>query len=598
MQNSNSVNHSNSMKKNNSGNQLNSTKNRSLSIFATIISKIDKALDRATPLLLILLALVILRIPNLVEPYWYGDEAIYLTIGNALSAGSSLYQDIVDHKTPVIYYLAMVPTQFYFRLLLLGWMLITTSAFYFLSLKFFNKKWLASISTIVFMIFTTLPWFEGNIPNGELFVMGFVLIAGLILSFTNFFKQLFLIDKNSQTLAQDSRRDVFLFAVAGIFFGLSILTKVPALFDVAAFMSLFILALSNNKISKIWTQKSQSFLIKLSLLTENCFTNLQTTFIRVLAVAFGVSLTILISVFYFIYQGTIGDYLEFGLLYNFHYVQTWNLQFDQAWLAFAFSLPGKAFVTLTLVASAFLLKPILKTRTQFFITWFALAMFASLLSNRPYPHYFLQVIPPLALIFADLLAHEGKFLIKLRSKIINHTLKADSKFFTSTMLTTNFFGLLSFSLFIGTLIFLRVSLYPTLAYYQRNLDYLTKNIDTQSYRQQFSSRLNENYKASEIISLSSDPKLFIWGTNPELYALTRKQPVGRFTVSFHIKDLNLYQETAQNVLEYQPHFIVVMNNEEAELPGLKEFLQKKYLLHSDFEHFQLWKKISNVNHLN
>ena len=95
--------------------------------------RFDKWLDSHLILILLLSLLLLLRLPNFFEPYWYGDEGIYLTIGNGLRQGKVLYRDIIDHKTPIIYYLAMVPSQLDFRLLNLAWMSVTVIAFYHLS---------------------------------------------------------------------------------------------------------------------------------------------------------------------------------------------------------------------------------------------------------------------------------------------------------------------------------------------------------------------------------------------------------------------------------------------------------------------------------
>ena len=103
------------------------------------LKKIDHFFDQQTALLLSLFLLVILRIPNFFEPYWYGDESIYLAVGNALNQGGKLYTTIIDHKTPLIYHFARVPNQFYFRLLNLVWMILTTIFFYLFAKKLFKK---------------------------------------------------------------------------------------------------------------------------------------------------------------------------------------------------------------------------------------------------------------------------------------------------------------------------------------------------------------------------------------------------------------------------------------------------------------------------
>ena len=66
-------------------------------------TKILKLLRIPTWLFFVLLIVFILRIPSFFEPYFYGDEMIYLAIGNALRDGVELYKEIFDHKTPLIY---------------------------------------------------------------------------------------------------------------------------------------------------------------------------------------------------------------------------------------------------------------------------------------------------------------------------------------------------------------------------------------------------------------------------------------------------------------------------------------------------------------
>lgn len=524
--------------------------------------KVDTSLDRQIPLLLLLLAVVVLRIPNFFEPYWYGDEAIYLTIGNALTEGSRLYADIVDHKTPLIYYLAMVPNQFWFRVLLLFWMLVATTAFYTVALRLFKKIWPSCIATLIFVVLTTLPWFEGNIPNGELFVMGFILFGGMILSQTNYFSA--LIDspiKNNSDQAHSHNWLVYFFS--GILFGLAILTKVPALFDVAAFLTIGWFSITNKiNLTALSTKSKRTFLISQLL--------------SVVVIASAVLLSIGVSILYFYGRGTLDAYLNFGLLYNFHYVQTWVPQFNYAWLQIAYTLPVKLALTVFILILLTLLREIFKPRTQFIFSWFVLALFASLLSNRPYPHYFLQVVPPLALVLGNLVLTAHELLKKQKIDVTHYTSILSS--------------LVMIGVFIGVLTTLQVRLYPTVKYYKNTISYLTGSISQNTYNESFSGRMKDNYHAADIIMNSDDPHLFIWGTNPELYALTKKIPTGTFTVSFHIHDLKVYDETIAAVRAKKPHFIVVMKNETVSLQGLQDLLASEYILNTNFHDFELWKK--------
>ncbi len=83
-------------------------------------------------LLIILGVTVLLRIPSWFEPYWYGDEGIYLTIGQALRRGVHLYSQIHDNKPPLLYFMAALAggNQFWFKFLATIWNLATIGVFY------------------------------------------------------------------------------------------------------------------------------------------------------------------------------------------------------------------------------------------------------------------------------------------------------------------------------------------------------------------------------------------------------------------------------------------------------------------------------------
>ncbi len=493
-----------------------------------------------------LLLLVFLRIPTFFEPYWYGDEGIYLTIGNALNNGAKLYADIVDHKTPLIYYLARVPDQLSFRILLTFWMLTTTVAFAKLSQFLFKSTSARALGTGLFVLFTTLPWFEGTIPNGELFVMGFVLMGLLMLARTHTIRQFF-----SHTTQVPQLQDTAWLLLGGFLFGCAILTKVPAVFDLAAVGALFLLVFLNQK-----------------KLTVSGFGQIFKNGITFLV---GCMTPILLSVVYFIAIGTGQDYLNFGLLYNFHYTGTWVLQFSNQLLSFLYTVTGKALVVLVGVISVLTLRSHIPRTVQFLTIWTFLALFASLLSNRPYPHYFLQVIPPLILLICSLL--EWQHYKKTIEKI-----------------TTVAYSGIALTLFLGVLVTLNAGLYPVFKYYQNFWQLVSQQQTATQYRDSFNYLMADNYAALAYLRGSRDKKMFIWGTNPTLYALTKKQPVGKFTVSFHIKDLKLYEETMQAVATYKPEFIVIMHDETTPLPGLDQFIRSNYIPFEAHTHFTVWRK--------
>ncbi len=513
------------------------------------ILKYCKKLDHKLPLWLgfTLLLLIVLRIPNFFEPYWYGDEAIYLTIGHAMNSGARLYAEIVDHKTPLIYFFARVPDQLSFRILLLSWMLVSTLAFSKFARFIFRSLLSVQTATLLFVLFTSLPWFEGNIPNGELFVMGFILCALTLLTHSKAVATFFHESANSS-----AKSDALWIVGAGMLLSGAVLTKVPAVFDVAAAGYLFVLYFLTQK---KFTTASFWFAVR-----------------SVVWLVLGFCIPILLSIVYFVAIGAGNDYLQFGLLYNFHYSGTWVLNFASPILSFAYTFLGKAVILCAgIVGTLFFQKRISKT-TLFLFSWTLFALFASLLSNRPYPHYFLQVLPPLILLVSSIFEWRKQPLVKNVSTLV--------------------LALTGFTLFMGVLITLHAGLYETQSYYTRFWKLATKQHSYTEYRNSFNSLMADNYAAAAYLRSSSDPKLFIWGTNPTLYALAEKQPVGKFTVSFHIKDLGLYTETMTAVTSYMPQYIVVMHDETTPLPGLDGLLQKNYTPFAYYDYFSVWRKSS------
>lgn len=542
---------------------------------------IDRTLDGWWLPILLLCLVVVLRLPNFFEPYWYGDEAIYLTVGQSLNYGQQLYSQIIDHKTPIIYYLARVPGQFEFRLLLLGWMAVTTLAFYQVTKKLFKQKSSLIIANLIFVLLTTLPWLEGHIPNGELFVMGFVMVAVWLMSGSELWQVLFeklkqpsaalnisdlktglqqlLSNLKKQGLKgwlQIETKQVILSLVAGVFLGLGILTKVPGLFDALAIMLLS------------WWLLTRTFPT-----SANQFKAVLNYF---LLMGIGVLIPIFISVVYFVAVGAGRDYLNFGLLYNFHYAGNWGLPFSNPILLALFTLPGKFFIAAGLMLFITWQRQHFSAKLQFILGWLVLALFASLLSNRPYPHYLQQLVPPLSLLVGWLAANIKRIADKDRTDVVTSL------------------GLLG--LILGVFLLIGFRPYSTLDYYKNWLKLVSNQQTAIQYRDSFNWLMPDNYKAAAFFNKTGSQRLFIWGTNPALYALSKTVPVGRFTVSFHIIDISAYDETMANLRQTPPPFIVVMDDEKAPFPEFYRFLEEKYVPVADeYRSFTIYRYLNNGN---
>lgn len=549
--------------------------------------KIDKLLDRHTPLLISLFVLLILRVPNFFDPYWYGDEAIYLTIGQSIRAGQRLYADIVDHKTPLIYYFAAVPNQFWFRVLLFFWMVITAICFYDISIKTFKSKSAAWLGTLLFVLLTTLPSLEGHIPNGELFVMGFVVVGLWILLRSGYLKT--MLSEKSKVDQKFIKKQFMPLFGAGVLFGLGLLTKVPALLDFAGLMIipwfyLFHIQLNSKPKNKERIIKSDDFLSKLKKRSKNyiktifnleSFKKFTTLFWHWLPMGLGLLLPIVASIIYFVSVGSGSDYLEFGLLYNFHYTQTFSPDFGNAIANFLFTLPGKTLVLAALLLVLTFIKR-MPLKSKVFGGWYLLTLYSVLLSNRPYPHYFLQAVPPLVLLLS--------FNFELLLSGAKNILKKEAIY---TFASTIFYTILTITIFTA----INFGAYSATKYYNNFYRFMTGGLNQEEYYQTFNHLMKDNYQLSTFLNEQGVDRLFIWGNNAMLYALSDTVPASRFTVAFHIQDLKTYDETMSELKEVSPKYIVVMNNASRDYPDFYQYLNSEYMPNHDYNYMTLYKKL-------
>lgn len=302
--------------------------------------------------ILIFLSFLFLRLPSLFEPYWYGDEGIYLVLGQGIRKGLTLYSQIHDNKPPLLYYLAALgQTVFGFRLLLLVCMIPTIVLFYKLAQNFLSEK-LSKIALILFLIVTSIPLFEGNIANAEIFML-LPTIAGVLLVYTS--------QKNAD------------FLLAGLLLGLAFIIKVPVVIELV-FLCFWLF------INLIPKTKFKEFFSKIFLLL--------------------VGFVIPISMFGFLFfvKGAFKNFIYAALLQNFGYLSSWSTGTHTA------SATSGGLMTRLVVLVIFFLvvgfiyfKQKIDQKLAFILLWFAATVFGTLLSGRPYPHYLIQVLSPLCL---------------------------------------------------------------------------------------------------------------------------------------------------------------------------------------------------------
>jgi 4-amino-4-deoxy-L-arabinose transferase-like glycosyltransferase len=461
-------------------------------------------------LIILALLFLILRLPSLFEPNWYGDEGVYLVLGQAIRKGVLLYAKIHDNKPPTLYYLAALSqTVFGFRLLLSLWMIPTVYIFNLLSKKFLPHP-LYKLSTLIFLLITSIPLFEGTIANAEIFMV-LPTILGVYLIYNHF----------------GSGLSIKVLAMSGLLLGFAFTIKVPVAVEFI-FLCLWLLI----------------FGLK----------NLRLTISHLLIFSVAFVVPICLYAIYFYSHGAFNDFIYASLLQNFGYLSSWTTG-SHSGSATGGGLLTRGVILLIFWAFTYflLIKKTISKKLAFISFWFSATIFGALLSTRPYPHYLIPVIPPLALLLVTIFDSKIRRYLKIY--------------------------LISLFLFLCFLFHhYQFYVYPVFSYYKNFYTHLT-SLNSSYYRNYFGSDINNIYSISAYVShlISPTDYLFVWGDSPFIYALTNHLPVGRFTVAYHIVDFNQYQ-TVYNQLKIDfPKIIVYYQQPGRPYPELDDFISRYYV---------------------
>ncbi|MGI6278241.1 MAG: hypothetical protein ACOYJ8_00250 [Patescibacteria group bacterium] len=491
---------------------------------SSFLEKIESKTKNWPAFLLVLLFLIlVLRLPSLFEPFWYGDEGIYLTLGQSVRQGQTLYRDIHDNKPPLLYWLAAIAGNvFWFRFILLVWMMGTTIAFFKLAKKFFKSKNLTLVLTTLFVFLTSLPIFEGPITNAEHFFIGLVILGVYF----------FLEEKLWHS---------------GLMMGAAFLFKSPPLFDWSAlliFSFLLSFTLAKNKEDFFAKVKAKAPLVIGFLIPP-----------------------LLTFVFYALRPGALFYYWESAWLQNLPYLSSWGGQKEASLLSN--QLFWRGIILMIVLLGIFWQRKFFLKNKRFLLVflWLFLAIFGAFLSSRPYPHYLLQVVAPLLILFGFLFVF--LFEKKIRLLLVG--------IIPVVFLVAGFF---SYHFYTHTVV----------SYYQNFAQFALGRKNRQEYFSWFGQDVLENYQVVEFISqaLPWNEEIFVWGNQPHIYALSRHLPAGRYTVAYHIRDFDRHQEVLSAIKTNLPKIVVYDRDYRYSFPDLLTFLNKNYYPIEEFGSLQVW----------
>lgn len=476
-----------------------------------------------TWLLLLFIGIFLLRIPSLFEPYYYGDEMIYLVLGQAVRRGLVLYKDVHDNKPPLLYFVAALSENlFWFRAILTAWVIASTFFFWKLANTFFLKnKRIVTVATIFLAVSSSLPIFEGHIANAELFMMLPTLGAFLALSTQTTNKRLI---------------------ISGLLLSVAALFKIPAAFDAFALLALIVINEYEKKAPSLKKIVLSVFVFSISFL-----------------------LPLAASVLYYVLKGAGSEYLVAAFLQNIGYVSSFRPQdkVDPFWVKNAPLLIRFGLMSLSIGVLFFLKKKLSK---PFVISsiWLATSLFAITLSERPYPHYFIQAIPAIALLVGLLVA----------SKRMEQAYTVIPLWAASIVLLYYHFWY-----------------YPIPPVMTRFASLVTREVNTESYRASFGENVNQTYHLSQFIQETIQPneRIFVWKDSAPVYALSRHLPPNKYTAGYHIDDFSSLEKTLEMLTKEKPSAIILLPNAPT-IPNLSTLLSKEYYLLQQIDGAEVWKK--------
>jgi len=491
-------------------------------------------------LLFILLLVFVLRIPSFFEPYWYGDEGIYLAVGQALQRGAVLYRDIWDNKTPLLYLIyAIFPTLIWAKLTATICVLGTITALYSISKKFLtanpdsieaNCSLLTAFLTGVLM---SLPYpiLEGYIANAELYFTLPIILGGLL-----FWK---LIDKKV-----GPTRYLITFLAVGLLLTTAFLLKVPAVFDfVGMLFAIYIFALAEIKLS-IGNIVRQTFLFAKNVL---------------LPIFIPFIITCSCVVLYFYFNHALSDFTIASFSQNASYVAIDSGPFSK--LTNPLFVKGIILIAFCFLLSYFYFRQKVSKELLFLSLWFGFSLYGALLSNRPYPHYLLQIVPPAIILEFYLLTNFRKFII-LNSLFIILLLLTAKPFLGN-------FDIKNFN------------------YYQNWFDYISERKTWVDYVNNFDSKTSNNYELANYLATRTQPlePIFVWSDNAFIYVLSHRPPATKFIQAHHLTtiDPKNYNDSINRLIATKPKFIIVSHPVRFPFPKLEELLKKNYHFVEKFE---------------
>ena len=479
----------------------------------------------AAILVLILIAQVFLRVPFLEEPL-ERDEGAYAYIAQRILAGDVPYRDIFDHKPPLIYFIyagvfkLFGDTQAAIRLFTLFFSLFTTLSVFAVGFLLWGSVG-GLLSALIYAFYSGGPFVQGTSANTETFmVLPLILaLACVLLAF--------------RRPAPKAWGWIFL---AGLLSGMAVVLKQVALpnFAVLAAFLLFKIYLERKDLKKLL---SPAMILAAGFLVFPLF--------------FAV---------YFWVKGAFADLIQGLFVYSFAYTSRYKIW---EWQNLRRVVLNE---NLALWALSFFGMFLILFRKRSFelillLGWTLASLLAVFMGKRFFGHYFIQIIPGLALLSAY-------FILVLfeRKRSLLFSLAA-------ALLLSALFGV-------------------NLGHWGRFLFMEPEEISIRKYESLY---FVIAPRAAEFIRARTSPEdhIFVWGAEPEVYFYSRRKSASKHIYHYPLLRGGLEARTMldrvlKDIKEHQPEYMIF--SEPLVFMEVVDVVKSDYVKVAKMSRWTIWKR--------
>ena len=460
-------------------------------------------------------AILLLRLPSLFEPPWHTDEGIFAAVATRVVNGGELYADAWESKPPLFLYLYAVIFKVFgvgvlqLHLAATASAIATQWALYSAGCRLMSRRQ-ALAASLLAGVMLGVPFWEGNLALTEIFT-----VLPSTLAVVCVLKAFDVRRGQPRPAGALTNRAAIWLLLAGTLFGIAFLLRQTS--------AVVLVSLG------LWVLLSQRAWFKTGMILGAGF---------LAAVVPAILAFWLAGTFRWFWDANIGfffDYVPSGQQIPFHYRPLIVSPVVVSLLCLAWYRYRRETPAWTLPA-----------------LWFVFTLAGALLTGRPYSHYFLQVIPPLALLVAMIVPHmhwswrprwRQAPALALALSVVALWLGVVRPEFYGNMLAMHYT--------------------KDAEYYANFAGWATGIKDRERYNRYFDRRVALTLELEKTLKQMGveDKKLYIWGEYPWVYALTDSQPATRYVTSFYVLLIaDLDTQLYQTLSEADPRFIVTVTD--------------------------------------